>query len=361
MTSHNHTKLFRFTRPSHAGFTLVELMIGLAIGMLATLVVMQVFSVFEFQKRATTGAGDAQTNGNIALYGISRDLQIAGYALKNTGLPATPVSALMCATPIPDFSGVAASAVSLSPVSITDGGAGNGSDSITIRYGTSAMGGITTSVTGPWIGNDLPVNSSLGCASNDVALVINGTACVLTRLAPVVPADKTLTFIDNRAAGVAVKKSLVSCLGEWNQVTYAVAPVAGNLLRGADPIVEGIVNIQAQYGISAIANSNQVANWVNADMAPWNDPGIADRNRIKAVRIAIVARSAAREVGFVTDATCRTAKGTVNYGPCAWDDAAVDPAPQIDLRADPDWQHYRYKVFETIVPLRNVIWARGVL
>ena len=59
-----------------AGFTLVELMVGLTIGMLATVVIMQVLSVFEAQKRSTTGTADAQTNGGIALYTITRDLQM---------------------------------------------------------------------------------------------------------------------------------------------------------------------------------------------------------------------------------------------------------------------------------------------
>ena len=35
--------------------------------------------------------------------------------------------------------------------------------------------------------------------------------------------------------------------------------------------------------------------------------------------------------------------------------------PAIDLSNDPDWEHYRYRVLETIVPLRNVIWARPLL
>src|SRR4030067_3297632 len=76
-----------------AGFTLVEIMVGLAIAMLATLVIMQVFSVFEAQKRTTTGTADAQTNGGIALYNIGRELQIAGYPL----LPAVN-SPLECTT-----------------------------------------------------------------------------------------------------------------------------------------------------------------------------------------------------------------------------------------------------------------------
>ena len=32
-----------------------------------------------------------------------------------------------------------------------------------------------------------------------------------------------------------------------------------------------------------------------------------------------------------------------------------------ERRNDPDWQHYRYRVLETIIPLRNVIWARPLL
>jgi type IV pilus assembly protein PilW len=125
--------------------------------------------------------------------------------------------------------------------------------------------------------------------------------------------------------------------------------------------VAGIVNIQAQYGISAAANNNQVTAWVDASAAPWDNPGVAARNRIKAVHIAIVARSGAREEAFVTN-NCTTAKGTVNNGPCAWDDANLDAAPAINLgAAGGEWQHYRYKVFETIIPIRNVIWARGTL
>ena len=50
-----------------SGFTLIEIMIGLVIGMLLTLVIIQVMSVFEAQTRTTSGTADAQTNGGIAL------------------------------------------------------------------------------------------------------------------------------------------------------------------------------------------------------------------------------------------------------------------------------------------------------
>src|SRR5690606_15690229 len=63
------------------GLSLVELMVGMVIGLLATLVIMQAFSAFEGQRRATTGTADAQTNGSLALMNIQRDLQAAGFGL----------------------------------------------------------------------------------------------------------------------------------------------------------------------------------------------------------------------------------------------------------------------------------------
>ena len=62
----------------HAGFSMVEMMIGLVIGMIAVIVMMQVFSVSEGYKRTTTGGDDAQNNGAIALYALQRDIRQSG-------------------------------------------------------------------------------------------------------------------------------------------------------------------------------------------------------------------------------------------------------------------------------------------
>ena len=65
MTS-NHKQLiprhtgYRMAGSGQAGFSLVEIMVGLVIGLLATLVILQVFSVYEGQKRTTTGTADAR-------------------------------------------------------------------------------------------------------------------------------------------------------------------------------------------------------------------------------------------------------------------------------------------------------------
>lgn len=358
------------------GFTMVEIMVGLAIGMLATVVIMQVFSVFEAQKRTTTGTADAQTNGSIALYNISREMQFAGFPL----MPIDDLSPLECTTLTVNGALDLTVPNRLSPVAIADGGAAAGaSDSITLRYGDSLMGGVSTQITGdpaastlPAPAIDVPVGSNLGCRAGDIALSINGTTCAMSSVTNATSATPTtITLADNTAvtAGAAVAGANIACLGTWNEIVYAVNN--GNLQRGGQDAVAGIVNLQAQYGISAAANSNQIIQWVDASGATWAAPTVANRNRIKSIRIAVVARNAKMEPTVVTTACSSTTLANPT-GLCAWDATSAlpaplvapfvaSPAPAINLTNDPNWARYRYRVFETIIPLRNMVWSRSTL
>ncbi len=72
------------THHHQQGFTLVEIMVAMVIGMLSIIIMMQMFSQFEGQKRTTTGGDDAQNAGSIALYGIQQNIQQAGYCFSAT-------------------------------------------------------------------------------------------------------------------------------------------------------------------------------------------------------------------------------------------------------------------------------------
>lgn len=61
------------------GFTLVEIMVAMVIGMMGIIIMMQMLSLFEGQKRTTTGGNDAQNAGAIAMYSLQQNLQQAGY------------------------------------------------------------------------------------------------------------------------------------------------------------------------------------------------------------------------------------------------------------------------------------------
>jgi type IV pilus assembly protein PilW len=360
----------RLPRSYQTGFSLVELMVGMAIGLLATIIVIQVMSVFDAQRRTTTGSADAQTNGGIALFSIARELKMGGYPL----LPLTD-SALECTTT--SFNGVAPGAITLTPVSITNGVAAagvNASDRITIRYGNSQMGGVATQSTGSVTGTTVTVGNSLGCKRDDITVISSAAACNLSTVATDWDLSPTSIKMVN-AAGGNIAGANVACLGAWTEVTYAVNQATGNLERtvtvngagtSTTPSVVGIVNLQAQYGISATANSNQVTEWVDASGATWAAPTVANRNRIKAVRIAVVARNERREGQDVTTA-CSSLTDPAPTGLCAWPgtvtfDGTTWAAPSVDLSpGDASWAQYRYRVYETIIPLRNVIWSKDVL
>ncbi len=339
------------------GFSLIEVLVGLVIGLLATLVIMQVFSVFEGQKRTTTGVADAQTNGSIALYTIARELQMAGYGL----LPVTD-SAIKCVAPTIAAVATAAGVASISPVTITDGGDAGASDSITIRYADSPTAGTPVPIT-LVAGLAASIPNNLGCAIGNIALILTGpTTCNVTTVTGLT--DTTGVTLGDATGAIAGAQ--LACLGRWNEITYRITN--NNLERNAPvatPIVSEIVNIQAQYGISDAANSNQVVQWVNAAGATWAAPTTPDRNRIKAVRIAVVARTGLIEKEGVTQ-TCNSLTANNPSGLCAWSGTSASPlnaspAPAINLTNLPNWQRYRYRVFETIIPLRNVIWSRSTL
>lgn len=350
-----------------AGFSLVEIMIGLVIGLLVTLVISQVMSVFEAQKRATTGTADAQTNGAIALYNIGRELQFAGYPIMPTGLPGVADSPLECTV----FTYGATGITSISPVTITDGVAATGvnaSDSITIRYGDSQSGGVPAIIKANPVGQVVSVDNNFGCNVNDISLVSDGINCDLSTVTAVTGTAAPMSVTLQNTNGATVGTN-ISCLGAWNTVTYAVNQTTGNLERSVNgaaavPVVAGVVNIQAQYGVSNTVNSNQVNQWVDASGA-WAAPAVVDRNRIKSVRIAIVTRNPKIEPAAVTTA-CNPTSVT---GLCPWAGVAVggaittaSPAPTLDLSpGDTNWARYHYRVFETVMPLRNIVWSRATL
>lgn len=362
-----------------SGFTLIEIMIGLVIGLILSLVIYNVLSTFEKQKRATTGSSDAQTNGAIALYNIQRDAQMAGFGLPVYGILTSPYNCPIGTTIDHDYA-AGTPAINLSPIVITDGGAA-GSDVISIHYGDTMSGGVAVSMLAGTATNIAQVSTNIGCAVNDTALVVQEIggvlSCNLTRVTALqsVPDRVTLAATTNVA-----KDSDLACLGTWNEVQYAVAGISNSsqltrtgavaLVAGvptpsaaAVAIVPDIVNIQAQYGVSATPGSNVVTQWVPATGIWGAAITASNRNRIKAIHVAVVARNGSLENSNVTS-QCSSTSAANPTGLCAWQGLPVggpitvaSPAPTVDLSADANWRRYRYRVYDTIIPVRNIIWS----
>jgi type IV pilus assembly protein PilW len=112
-------------------------------------------------------------------------------------------------------------------------------------------------------------------------------------------------------------------------------------------IVPDVVDFQVQYGVSNAANDEDVgiSEWVDAT-GNWDSAVIsnADIARVVAIRYALVVRSPLPEKDEVSPSEIKL-----------WaDESSPDSVgPVFDV---PD-RHYRYKVFQTITPMRNVLGA----
>lgn len=352
------------------GFSLIELMVGLVLGLLATLVIVQVFSNFEGQKRTTSGNADAQTNGTIALMNIQQNIQMAGYGLP-LPMADTENSSLKCAAfanydpPVNPITGNDPAPTNLFPVVIEDGTGGNGSDVITVRYSTTAMGAVPVKVINASgaTGAGINVENNIGCNDNDIALIMDGNLCRMATIADGNGSPNTevnITLHASTPAGAPlVNNAKIACMGDWQNYSFQL--VNDELQLNGQPIVSEVVSLQAQYGIAATADSNQVNQWVNATGADWAVPSVDNRNRIKAIRVAVILRNGLLEKEAVTTA-CSSTTAANPTGLCAWDatsagPAVASPAPVISLNAI-GGPNYRYRVFETIIPLRNMLWSR---
>jgi type IV pilus assembly protein PilW len=359
------------------GVGLVETMVGLTLGLIMTLIITQVWGTFEAQKQRTVSGASTQVNGVIAMTQLEQDLRNAGAGLADS-------AAFNCATtysyyasgtstvsPIPAYSG------KLAPVQITDGG--TGPDTILIKRSGDLLGALpaTISQTMPQSSSELNLNSVAGFADGDVVLAIDGTTgnCTVMLVTQVQGAALKLqhnpggtttynpaTAYQNTNAWPAYASGakLVK-MGQMISHSYAVSANQLTLTDRSNPLATAtsvltgdIVDLQAQYGI-ADAGSQDVNAWVSATAASgWNTLDATKIKRIKAVRLVIAVRSPPREGNNVT-AACTDAAGTVvnSNGPCVWSDSE----PVLNLSANPEWKRYRYRIYQTVVPLRNVIWA----
>jgi len=162
------------------GFTLVEMMVGVLIGLIGTVVIFQVFAVSEGQKRTTTGAGDAQQNGVFALFQLERDARMAGYGVNHLPL-------LGCQTNGWNMQTGQAISFPLLPISITNGAAG-APDAITIAYSDADLFAAPEKLSAPMglLTDPYRVRNIYGFRPGDALIAAeNGQPCTLAQVSSV--------------------------------------------------------------------------------------------------------------------------------------------------------------------------------
>lgn len=362
------------------GISLVETMVGLTLGLLVTLVITQVWGTFESQKQRTISSSSAQVNGLLALTELEQDIRNAGAGLTDSAafncvnIYSYYQSGGISVSPIPAYTG----SLGMAPVQITDGG--TGSDTLTARRSSDFLGAIPATLTQamPSSSAELNMSSTTGFAIGDIVLAIdsaagNCTAMLVTQVQSAAqklqhnPGDTTTYNPANSfqtsngwpayGSGAKIEKigQLIAHSYGVNSANQLTLNDLSNPLTSATAVLTAdIVSFKAQYGV-ANAGSQDVNAWVSATAASgWNALDSAKVKRIKAIRVVVVARSAKREVTDVSF-PCKNGAGVVvnANGPCVWSDSE----PVVNLSANSDWKKYRYRIYQTIIPLRNVIWA----
>jgi type IV pilus assembly protein PilW len=366
----------------HGGFTLIELMIGLAIGLFATLVVAQVMLKSEGNKRAASEGSDAQVSGATALAAIERDLKHAGYGFASAGasigcqIDARFNGSVVAAADFPN---------ALVPVQIS-WPLGPGS-SATLHILASGKNSYSVPLRVIGFGYD-PSDSALNAAFPvaSVQSVQQGDLMVATNSAtplcevfqvtanptgPQVPrADSpagwnSLGFPSNAYPDGAVLINMGAMVGIKYSVSAGSSTSASSLLisrllldAGLAPkyetpaeLVSNVVALDALYGKDTDGD-RAIDTWDKT--TPTNN---AQWRQVLAVKVAVAARSGQYEKDAVT-----TANPLWNVGTAVPVEGASNCGASkcLPLKVDyGDWQHYRYKVFDTVVPLRNALWNMG--
>ena len=148
----------------------------------------------------------------------------------------------------------------------------------------------------------------------------------------------------------------------------AVTSIADNIvhMRALYGLDDGNNDVTVPYNVTPTAGDGIVDRYVdaatfNALLAAVPPPVLTPWARLIAVRIAVVSRSALPEKpssGKLSDpCDATTAEPTWTGTPWA---AAFNYKTRLDVSssvaAPDDWKCYRYRVFETTIPLRNWIW-----
>ena len=361
------------TRRSY-GFSLVEVMVAMVIGLLGMIVMMQVYSTFEGQKRTTTGGDDAQNAGAIALYGLQRDIQQSGWGVSafnligcNVQLRAGPVTLNSIAP------------VTINHASIT--GQDTNTDTLLIVYGKGNGGQEGDNVTAAPPAGFAGINIYAVASPNEFAVndrvvsqtQVRPTPCnlVLDTVTGVAGANVTL------AAGLAgMTNGTLYNLGTTQKIlAYAIrnsnltacdytANDCGSAANNGNtaiwvPIANNIVSMKAQYGRDTNANPMDGIVDLYDKTTPTTACGWI---KTSSVRIALVARNS-QSIQIGITAAAPVWAGTTTVAAAA--PVAGNTADPINISLNPDgtanttWQNYRYKLFQTIVPIRNIA-VKGV-
>lgn len=361
-------------RARQLGMSLVELLVAVAIGLIGILIITQAYLVGDNFNKATLGEGGAQTNGLISLYTIERDARNSGYGINNS-------AALGCGNIFwyfdPNYSsnvgGGTLPNIALAPFVIThDSVTPANPDKITFMYSSDGERMMPTSISSfNAKSSEVSVDGTDGFKIGDLVLMVGASGCTLGKITQVQGVAQKLqlnpgasgpqnpsawgSFPTTYASGDSILN-----LGNPTLRTYQIG--SGKLQTidslftsgAATPIdlVDAVVDLRALYGKDT--NNDSVVDNYNftppATSAEWL--------QVTSAKIAVLTRVGNYEKKSVGASECdaTTVVPTWSGSTATGQVTTANPFLAISVASGSEDRCYRYRVFETTVPLRNMIW-----
>ncbi len=367
------------------GFSLIELMIALIVGLLASMAVYSVMSVSENRKRTTTSVNDIDQAGAYALYQLDQAVRNAGSGLglayneyqdvtSTLGCPlyaAKGGTKIMPAGTFPAPFASVSTTVRLAPIVILDGTAGVGGDVIVAMSGSSGLAEVPTKFSSS-ASNLLQLNleNIVGFRASDLVLLLDAAStqpCFISQVNSTFAAEEDEsvlplagTYYQGTIGGNTITSASTFAVSLGQAPSFTMLGVGANntlykydlfktsaaTADDANPaiFVENIYQMQALYGVD-IDGDNTIAsitwvpptgNYSPANLLNGSATASARLATIKAIKIGLVLRTDLDETKTVSKSTLTlfsdtTSPITVNLSPVT----------------------YRYRAFEATIPLRN--------
>jgi type IV pilus assembly protein PilW len=390
------------------GLSLIELMIAILIGLITSLAVVQVYSIWIKQSRTISSTTDSQSTAALAAYALEDDIKQAGQGFGTAsstttggaGCPITGAATVAGTNTAVALDPSGSGNLRLSAVQIIKG-ANGAPDQIVTLYGNSIYR-IAPEIAIASTFSSTTVRNLTGFNDGDVVILASSdfSDCRIVEVTsndPLVTgsnkvfnhdttnyqmtrqtdgASITRTPVFNQAAGTTgITPFWAFDLGpepkanQWRVSTtnpntpqnpalqkFSVFPVDGAYPNPqAREVAEGVIHMRLQYGYDSDGNGLISANeWFDADATNAPDLGGSpvDWTKVLAIRYAVLARSRSYEGATVTTANPSWAGGNFTM-------TDIGGTADTNPSSTSNWRRYRYSVVEGVVPVRNALWGRN--
>jgi type IV pilus assembly protein PilW len=396
------------------GFSLIELLVAMAIGLVVTLAITRVMIATDDSKRRTTAANDTAQSGVYSSFLLEKAIRQAGtgYTQKPTELFGCRINAsktsntpggprvLPATAPFPAPFANAGLVRRLAPVLIEQDAANAGAevrgDIITVLSGAGGKSemplramtfnaALPASFSIQFAGEYVPGSLVLIGGDRTDALGVTTRDCMVQQVASVAGRQLTLGGDYFNTTGGTVSFSDFSSMSmvfatqlgvmspppaQSNVPLFQMFGVGENatlfsydLLRTgatetaneAQPVSDSVVELRALYGLDTNADRS-FNSWQDPGTAPFRYVDLTDGStlavdrlkQITAIRIGLIVRSPLQEKDEVAPTELVLFRGLTN---------ASGGSLQRTRTLSADERAYRYRVIETVVPLRNMKFA----